>query len=228
MFESKLNKGKANGYAALDGNVRVPIENSYVITGGTYASGTTTLNLSNGTSIVLNGYSTAKELNYFAEPSEQINVPPVVSVNNSIAIGDGAEALDVNMFVVGYNAGNNAANSGGSNFFGDSAGFESVNAFLSNFIGSSAGHQAIDAGYSNFFGYRAGYQSTGNNVNAFGYEAGVQNGINGVTIFSNSSLPSYADRAAALVAITIENGAASGNTYLYYNETTFTIEGVRL
>jgi hypothetical protein len=49
-----------------------------------------------------------------------------------------------------------------------------------------------------------------------------------MTIFANSSLPSYANRAAATTAITVGNGGSANSTYLYYNEATFAIEGVRL
>jgi hypothetical protein len=65
-------------------------------------------------------------------------------------------------------------------------------------------------------------------VNAIGTNAGIGNALNGMTIFSNATLPSYANRAAAVAAITVALGASSGNTYLYYNATTFGIEGVRL
>lgn len=47
-------------------------------------------------------------------------------------------------------------------------------------------------------------------------------------VLPNTSLPSYIDRAAATAAITVLLGASAGNTYLYYNATTYGIEGVRL
>ena len=99
---------------------------------------------------------------------------------------------------------------------------------MANFIGYQAGKGAKDAIYSNFIGSNAGSGSTGNSVNAFGAGAGAGNALNGQTIFSNSSLPSYADRSAATTAITVLNGASAGSTYLYYNATTFGIEAVRL
>jgi hypothetical protein len=70
--------------------------------------------------------------------------------------------------------------------------------------------------------------STGNNVNAFGVQAHKGGTLSGQTVFSNTSLPSYANRAAAVAAITVALGAVAGNTYFYYNQTTFAIEGVRL
>ena len=70
--------------------------------------------------------------------------------------------------------------------------------------------------------------STGNNVNAFGYQAHKGGTLSGQTVFANATLPTFANRAAATTAITVPNGAVAGNTYLYYNQTTFAIEGVRL
>jgi hypothetical protein len=70
--------------------------------------------------------------------------------------------------------------------------------------------------------------STGNNVNAFGYQAHKAGTLSGQTVFANATLPSYVDRTAATTAINVPNGAISGNTYLYYNQTTFAIEAVRL
>jgi hypothetical protein len=41
-------------------------------------------------------------------------------------------------------------------------------------------------------------------------------------------LPSFTDRTAAVASISIANGAVAGNTYLYYNQSNFTIEAIRL
>jgi hypothetical protein len=111
---------------------------------------------------------------------------------------------------------------------GYQAGKEATGATNSNFFGNQAGSGATNASNSNFFGTGAGKNSSGNTVNAFGVNAGQNNGLSGMTIFANSSLPSYVDRAAATAAITLGNGASAGSTYLYYNQTTFAIEGVRL
>ena len=128
----------------------------------------------------------------------------------------------------GNGAGWSAVDSHDSNFLGAGAGYEAEDAYNSNFIGLRAGRSATGANNSNFFGFNAGYGSTGNNVNAFGNSAGYGNTLSGKTIFSNSSLPSYVDRTAATAAITVLLGASAGDTYLYYNETTFGIEAVRL
>jgi hypothetical protein len=129
---------------------------------------------------------------------------------------------------LGNGAGWSATNARDSNFFGAGAGYQATSAEYSNFIGLRAGAYATTAEYSNFLGFEAGKDSTGNNVNAFGSSAGKDNTLSGQTIFSNSSLPSYTDRAAAVAAITVLLGASAGDTYLYYNQTTFGIEAVRL
>jgi hypothetical protein len=157
--------------------------------------------------------------------------------------GAGATNADNSNFF-GNQAGYEATDARNSNFIGQSAGYGAKNAYNSNFFGSSAGYGAINSTYSNFFGENAGKGVTGNNVNAFGESAcanstasnvnafgaqvNVGGSLDGMTVFSNSSLPTYLDRATAIVAITEALGAVVGNTYLYYNETTYTIEAVRL
>ena len=94
-------------------------------------------------------------------------------------------------------------------------------------MGESAG-QLNTGSNVNAFGYRAANESTGSDVNAFGYEAGKFNGITGATIFSNASLPSYLNYAAASAAITVGAGASAGCTYLYYDQTTFSVGAVRI
>jgi len=137
-----------------------------------------------------------------------------------------ADSRDSNF--LGAGAGYEAEDAYNSNFIGLRAGRSATGASNSNFLGWNAGYQAIGANNSNFFGDNAGKDSTGNNVNAFGTNAGEGNTLSGKTIFSNSSLPSYVNRAAAVAAITVLLGASAGDTYLYYNETTFGIEAVRL
>lgn len=128
----------------------------------------------------------------------------------------------------GFRAGNNATGAAASNFIGYSAGRHSTSASYSNFIGHQAGTNATTADNSNFLGTEAGQNSTGNYVNAFGYQAHKGGTLSGQTVFSNSSLSSYINRTAATTAITVPNGAVTGSTYLYYNQTTFAIEAVRL
>jgi len=129
---------------------------------------------------------------------------------------------------MGASAGRGATGSDNSNFFGENSGFSAFNSHSSNFLGDRAGVSTNNAYRCNFFGAKAGSSSSGNNVNAFGYEAGLNNTLSNQTIFSNTSLHSYADRVAAIAAITVLNGASAGSTYLYYNATTLAIEAIRL
>jgi hypothetical protein len=141
--------------------------------------------------------------------------------------GKGAtNAEDSNFF--GNQAGFEATDASGSNFFGNDAGNGASNANSSNFFGIGAGQDATNANNSNFFGIEAGEGSSGNNVNAFGAQAGQGNALDGQTIFSNTSMPTFADHAAAAAAITVALGASAGDTYLYHNQATNSIGAVRL
>jgi len=165
--------------------------------------------------------------------------------SNFIGLNAGKNSSGIADNFIGRMAGENANNSSQSNFIGNSAGKQTNNAYWSNFIGGYAGISSSNAYSSNFIGYLAGYESsgtfrsnffgqeagmlsTGNNVNAFGYQAHRTGTLSGQTVFSNASFASYTNRTAATTAITVPNGARAGNTYLYYNQTTFTIEAVRL
>ena len=141
--------------------------------------------------------------------------------------GDNATGSSQSNFI-GNNAGQQTNNTYASNIIGGFAGQASSNGYQSNFIGYLAGIESIGAFRSNFFGQEAGAYSTGNNVNAFGYQAHRTGTLSGQTVFSNASFASYIDRTAATTAITVPNGARAGSTYLYYNQTTFAIEAVRL
>lgn len=143
------------------------------------------------------------------------------------AAGENATGSSQTNFI-GNNAGQQTNNTNGSNFIGGFAGQGSSNVYSSNFIGVIAGYESINAFRSNFFGQEAGALSSGNNVNAFGYQAHRTGTLSGQTVFSNASFASYVNRTAATTAITVPNGARAGNTYLYYNQTTFAIEAVRL
>lgn len=140
--------------------------------------------------------------------------------------GGGASA-STSVFI-GDNSGYNSSGTYLCNYIGLQSGYTSVGGYDSNFIGAEAGKSSTNAHNCNFIGFHAGKSSTGNNVNAFGSNAGEGNALSGQSIFSNASLPSFANRAAATTAITVALGAVANNTYLYYNQATFTIEAVRL
>jgi hypothetical protein len=129
---------------------------------------------------------------------------------------------------LGFEAGKQGDGIAYSNFLGYRAGTRAWFTQHSNFFGTNAGYQATNSGNSNFFGEEAGMGASANNVNAFGKAAHKNGTLDGQTVFANVTLPSYANRSAATTAITVPNGAVAGNTYLYYNQTSFTIEAVRL
>lgn len=78
----------------------------------------------------------------------------------------------------------------------------------------------------NAVGNLAARQNTGNNVIALGTSAGIANPLSGMFIISNSELPSYADHAAAVAAISPTG--IPNNTYIYHNQATMSIGAVRL
>jgi hypothetical protein len=173
------------------------------------------------------GATNADESNFFGD-SAGLNGTNA-DRSNFIGRQAGSQAVNAaNCNFLGYNAGCFATNAAFSNFLGSEAGFDAEQAYHSNFFGNYAGYEATTANNCNFLGEEAGMNSTGNNVNAFGFRAHKGGTLSGQTVFANITLPSYVDRAAATTAITIGNGAVAGNTYLYYNQTTFAIEGVRL
>lgn len=153
------------------------------------------------------------------------------NANNSNFLGRQAGYLATsanNSSFLGYQAGYQATSANNSNFLGNSAGYGATSAYHSNFLGQNAGRAATNANNSNFLGYNAGSGSSGNNVNAFGNSAGSKNALSGMTIFSNSSLPSYANYTAASSSINVANGASANCTYLYHDQSTNSIGAVRL
>ena len=82
--------------------------------------------------------------------------------------------------------------------------------------------------YVNAIGSEAAYANTGSYVNAIGYHAGVGNKLSNQFIISNQTLPSFVNWTAASASINVAAGAATNNTYLYYDQTTKSIGAVRL
>lgn len=112
------------------------------------------------------------------------------------------------------------------NAFGSSAGYTNTGNYV-NALNQEAAYGNTGA-HVNAFGRRAAKNNTGSYVNAFGNLSGEGNALSGMTIFSNDSLPTYADHAAASAAITVLLGASAGCTYLYHNQATDSIGAVRL
>lgn len=95
-----------------------------------------------------------------------------------------------------------------------------VNALGLNAASSNTGN------YINAVGLNAADLNTGDNVIALGTNAGIANPLSGMFIISNSELPSYADHAAAVAAISPTG--IPNNTYIYHNQATMSIGAVRL
>jgi len=126
---------------------------------------------------------------------------------------------------IGYNTGN--GNTGGSvNAMGSNAANGNTGDYV-NAIGSDAS-DGNSGSNVNAFGALAAFNNSGSSVNAFGVNAAKDNTISGATVFSNTSLPTYVNHAAAAVAITVLLGASVNCTYLYHNQATDSIGAVRL
>ena len=141
--------------------------------------------------------------------------------------GTNATDADTSNFL-GALAGYNATNAAKSNFFGFQAGAGATTAGNSNFLGYQAGLNCSGGGASIFIGFQAGMNSSGTSVNAFGTRAHKGGTLSGQTVFSNSSMPTFANHAAAVAAITVPLGASVDCTYLYHNQATNSIGAVRL
>lgn len=120
-----------------------------------------------------------------------------------------------------------SSNSGTAvNAMGDQSAYvnsgSNINAFGTNAAQTNNGDNV------NALGANAASGNTGSDVNAFGLGAGTGNTLSGMTIFSNDSMPSYADYTAASAAITVMLGATAGCTYLYHDQATNSIGAVRL
>lgn len=113
------------------------------------------------------------------------------------------------------------------------ANFQGINAGLNNTgghiigLGESAG--SANTGSSNvFLGFGAGLSNTGSNVISIGLIAGSGNTQSNRFIVANTEMPTFANHAAAALAITVPLGASAGNTYMYHNQATNSIGAVRL
>jgi len=152
-------------------------------------------------------------------------------------IGNTGSFVNAFGYETAINNGGKAVNALGTNAAGSNSG-DAVNAFGDNAALNNTGFRVNAIGLEaalnnegsdvNAFGYGAAGSNTGYNVNAFGNSAGSANGISGATIFSNDTMPSYLDYAAASTAITVPNGGSANCTYLYHDQTTNSIGAVRL
>jgi hypothetical protein len=156
-----------------------------------------------------------------------------VSITNIISAYTGFNNTIIG-FYSGYNSSGNSNtflgpgsgqnNTGDSNTFLGSGSGSGSNGNSNVFSGQNAGNNS-NGDNNVIIGLSAGSGNAGDNSIILGNSAGVSNALSNQFIVSNICLPSYANNGAAVAAL---SGAASGNTYLYYNSTNFAIEGVRI
>lgn len=169
------------------------------------------------------------------------------TAGNSVIVGhnagNNANGIKSNTVAIGQSAANGTASYVGSTVIGTSSGLNAIGLSNSTMIGLESGRESNisscvgvgsltlrDSTGSNncAFGNDAGRNSNASDSVYIGTGAGNGNALNGSFVVKNENLPNFADRAAALLAITILNGAVTGNTYLYFNDSNGAIEGVRL
>jgi hypothetical protein len=124
-----------------------------------------TFNKDDGNDIDITGVTFSS--NWYGEYSGAPLVSPVVLNSGSFAIGDGAEALGTDMFVVGNEAGRNSTGTTSSIFIGKNSGSDSVDSQTVVFIGTDAGSNANNIYQSNFIGNEVGVDSTNINSSFF-------------------------------------------------------------
>jgi hypothetical protein len=153
--------------------------------------------------------------------------------NYNTLIGQGAGNSSNAQFIIGigYNAAEAIdANSILTICIGTGAGIRS-NGSYNTFIGQDAGRDSI-MNNSLAIGNNSGLNCTGNDCIYLGSNAGRQtiggNAINNNTIIRTDFLPGFANHAAAAAAITVSNGGAVDNTYLYRNTNNNTIGFISL
>lgn len=149
------------------------------------------------------------------------------TADNINAFGSSAAAGNTGQ---GVNAaGRNAALDNEGNIV-NAFGPESARLNTGDYVNAMGNNSCYDntGDYVNAFGRAAANGNQGNHVNAFGVDAGLNNQLSNKTIFSNTSLPSYANATAAAAAITVLLGASAGCTYLYFDDSTDTIKAIRL
>jgi hypothetical protein len=141
------------------------------------------------------------------------------------AFGKGAAQDNTGSFVNALGQAAAVQNTGSSiNAFGQQACLNNTGNGV-NAIGSDAASDN-KGDYVIAIGRQAASNNFGDNVIALGSLAGLGNTISQAVIISNSELPSYLNYAAAFAAI---NGVgASGNTYLYHDQSTNSIGAVRI
>lgn len=154
----------------------------------------------------------------------------VLDFNHDLVDGINLQGTNAGVGNIGINV--NALGNGAASYNSGS----SVNALGSaaalNNQGSDVTGIGTDAAVDNIgndviaLGNQAGLTNSGDNVIALGRGAGSGNTISTAFIIANTELPSYLDFTTASAAIS--GTGASGNTYLYHDQTTNSIGAVRI
>lgn len=113
-----------------------------------------------------------------------------------------------------------------TNFQGTNAGLGNTGGHVVG-LGESAGNGNTGSA-TIFLGWIAGASNTGSNVISLGLFAGISNTQSNRFIVANTEMPTFANHAAAALAITVPLGASAFSTYLYHNQATDSIGAVRL
>jgi hypothetical protein len=147
-------------------------------------------------------------------------------ITQVIGVGFQAAVQNTGSGIVALGLGSAKQNTG-NNVIG--IGFDASNQNTGNSV-IGIGDQACDNNTGTLvigLGQNACVNNTGDNIVAIGNIAGAGNSLNNSTILSNTSLPSYANYAAAILVINVLNGATTG-TYLYHDQATNSIGAVRI
>jgi hypothetical protein len=145
--------------------------------------------------------------------------------NSVVATGRQAGTSATATFAVfmGERAGNGSASSYSVGV--GNAALDSATSDYAIAVGDNAAYNAQGRGLV-ALGAEAGSNNNADSVLALGRQAGVGNTLPISTIINGNYLPQYANQAAAIAGISTGTGAITGNYYLYYNTTNFTIDAV--
>jgi hypothetical protein len=155
-------------------------------------------------------YQSIPTIKWYAENAAYPATAPVSGGIGSIALGDGAEAIGSNCFVVGFEAGK-TANIATSVFMGTQAGF-GTQLFSSFFVGGQSGYGATNASESVFLGTSSGYSAINAEQSVFiGNNAGSGATSSGFSVFLGKSAGTDAVNANSSIFIGTETGTSATN-----------------
>jgi hypothetical protein len=166
--------------------------------------------------------NTASDVNAFGSSAGRENLGSDVNAFGFEAArgntGTGVYVNAIGRLAARTNSGANV-NAMGQNAANENSG-DSVNGFGVNATRLNEGDNV------NGFGTNAANGNKGNHVTAIGLNAGLGNELSNSFIIGAAELPTFADPAAAALAITVALGATANNRYLYVDLTDDTIKCV--